>query len=292
MTTLGKRSTAEEALRGQNLNGKIAIITGASSGIGIETARVLAQAGADVTLAVRSVEAGEQAKAQMTGKVEVKKLDLTDFASIRAFAAAWGERPIDLLILNAGVMATPKGQTAQGFETQMGTNHLGHFLLTELLKPRLTPTARVVTVSSGLHTRGTRDGVLATLDSDKAYSQRTYSPFGAYGDSKLANILFVKGLAKRGVHAYALHPGVIATNLSRSMGFSGIIFRAVGGLFMKSVAQGAATSVYAATAPELEGQSGAYLSDCAVAEPSAPAKDDALIEQVWQLSEKAISASR
>ena len=140
--------------------------------------------------------------------------------------------------------------------------------------------------------RGTREGVLATLDSDKSYSQRKYSPFTAYGDSKLANILFAKGLAKRGIHAYALHPGVINTNLSRSMGFSGIIFRAVGGLFMKSVAQGAATSVYAATAPELESQSGAYLSDCAVVEPAGPAKDDALVEQVWKLSEKAISASR
>jgi NAD(P)-dependent dehydrogenase (short-subunit alcohol dehydrogenase family) len=227
----------------------------------------------------------------MSGKIEVKKLDLTDFASIRAFVAAWGDRPIDLLINNAGVMATPKGATAQGYEMQMGTNHLGHFLLTELLLPRLTPNARVVTVSSGLHTRGTREGVLATLDSDKSYSQRKYSPFTAYGDSKLANILFAKGLAKRGIHAYALHPGVINTNLSRSMGFSGIIFRAVGGLFMKSVAQGAATSVYAATAPELESQSGAYLSDCAVVEPAGPAKDDALVEQVWKLSEKAISAS-
>jgi NAD(P)-dependent dehydrogenase (short-subunit alcohol dehydrogenase family) len=292
MTTLGKRSTAEEALRGQNLSGKIAIVTGASSGIGIETARVLAKAGADVTLAVRSVEAGEQAKSQMSGKIEVKKLDLTDFASIRAFAAAWGDRPIDLLINNAGVMATPKGQTAQGYETQMGTNHLGHFLLTELLQPHFTPNARVVNVSSGIHTRGTREGVLATLDSDPTYSQRKYSPFGAYGDSKLANILFAKGLAKRGVRAFSLHPGVINTNLSRSMGFSGVIFRAVGGLFMKSVEQGAATSVYAATAPELEGQSGAYLSDCAVAEPAAPAKDDALVEQVWKLSEKAVSASR
>jgi NAD(P)-dependent dehydrogenase (short-subunit alcohol dehydrogenase family) len=300
MTTLGKRSTAEEALSGQSLKGRTAIVTGASSGIGVETTRVLALAGADVTLAVRSVEAGEKTKASLaaklpagSGSLTVAKLDLSDLSSVRAFAAAWGDRRLDLLVNNAGIMATPLGQTAQGFEQQMGTNHLGHFLLTELLVKNLerSPDARIVNVSSDLHRRGTGASVLATLGDDPRFAQRTYSRFAAYGDSKLANVLFTKGLAKRlppNVQAFALHPGVIATNLSRSIG-GGAVFRFFTRIFSKNVEQGAATTIFAAASPALKGKSGAYLSDCAEATPQREALDGALVDRVWELSQRAVA---
>ncbi len=238
MTTLGKRTTAREALRGTDLKGHFAIVTGASSGIGVETARALATAGADVMLAVRNVEAGEKTKAQLTselpagaGPLSVARLDLNDLASVREFVKTYlaSTRPLDLLINNAGIMAPPLGFTAQGYEQQMGTNHLGHFLLTQGLRERLekSAAARIVNVSSDLHRRGKADSVLATLDTDRKYASRKYSGFGAYGDSKLANVLFARGLAKRlpkNVLAFSLHPGVIPTNLSRAM-FGNSVFK-------------------------------------------------------------------
>ncbi len=299
MSKLGKRTTAEEALQGQSLKGKTAIVTGASSGLGVETTRVLSLAGADVTMAVRNVEAGEKVKAQLqaalppgSGKIDVKALDLSDLSSVRAFAAASGDGPLDLLINNAGIMAPPLGVTAQGFESQLGTNHLGHFLLTLLLEKRLkqSKAARVVTVSSDLHRRGTGASVLTTLENDRSFQSRKYSPFGQYGDSKLANVLFARGLAKRlpeNVKTFSLHPGVIPTNLSRSM-FGGAVFRVVGKLFMKSVEQGAATTIYAASAPELADKSGSYLSDCGVVKPMHEALDETLVERAWALSQKAV----
>jgi NAD(P)-dependent dehydrogenase (short-subunit alcohol dehydrogenase family) len=292
------RSTAEEVARGRSLAGRRVIVTGGAAGLGLETARVLAKAGADVTIACRSVAAGEAAAEEAKrsvngsgGSLRVSALDLADFASIRAFAER-EDAPIDLLINNAGVMATPLGWTAQGHEMQMGTNHLGHFLLTTLLLPKLTLRARVVNLSSKLHTSGTKDGVLATLESDKKYTARKYKPFGAYGDSKLANVLFTKALQKRlpkGVTTFSLHPGVIPTNLSRHMGLGGSIFRSVGSLFMKNVPQGAATTVFAAVAPELADHPGIYLSDCNEERPSAAASDEALAERVWQISEQIVA---
>lgn len=295
---LGSRTTAQEALQGQSLSGKQAIVTGASSGLGIETTRVLALAGANVVMAVRNVEAGEEVAADLraklpagSGTLEVQALDLSDLASVRRFTGAWGQRPLNLLINNAGVMATPESKTAQGFELQLGTNHIGHFALTTGLLPALerSKPSRIVVVSSGLHTRGKGDRILATLEGKPG----KYSPYGAYGDSKLANVLFAKALAKRlptGVEVFSLHPGVIPTPLSRSMGGLGAVFRTVGKLFMKTVEQGAATSIFAATAPQLAGQSGAYLSDCRVAQPTAEANDAALIDRVWAQSEQAIRA--
>lgn len=297
-TSFGKKTTAEQALQGQSLRGKTAIVTGASSGIGTETARVLAMAGANVVLAVRNPSSGEAVAATIrsalptsAGTVEVQTLDLGDLDSVRTFARAWRDsgRQLHLLVNNAGIMATPQGQTAQGYELQVGTNHLGHFALTTELLPVLgrSAPARIVTVSSDLHTRADGERLLAALEKKPT----SYSPFGAYGDSKLANVLFVKALARRlpaGVEAFSVHPGVIATNLTRSMGFSGTLFRIFGGLFMKTVPQGAATSVFAATAPELAGQSGAYLADCKVKAPSSAGVDAALAERVWTLSEQAI----
>lgn len=290
--SLNSRTTAEEALQGQSLAGKTAIVTGATSGIGTETARVLAKAGATVVLAVRNVKAGAELAKSLGGNVEAMELELGDLGSVRRFTDAWlvSGRPLHLLVNNAGIMATPQGQTTQGFELQVGTNHVGHFALTKALLPVLEKSApaRIVALSSKLHERGQGARLVAALEKKPT----DYSPFGAYGDSKLANVLFVKALAKRlpaGVEAFAVHPGVINTNLSRSMGVMGSIYRAVGGLFMKSIPQGAATSVYAATAPELKGQSGAYLADCAVTKTSAEGSDAELAEKVWALSEKALA---
>ncbi|MBL8910913.1 MAG: SDR family oxidoreductase [Archangium sp.] len=300
MTTLGSKSTAEQALQGQSLAGKTAIVTGATSGIGTETARVLALAGANVVFAVRSVKAGEELAAQLkaslpatAGTFTVEALDLGDLNSVRAFVKKWLDsgRAIHLLVNNAGIMATPQGTTPQGFELQVGTNHIGHFVLTTGLLPALEKAgeARIVTVSSDLHKRGNGQRLVSALQK----LPTDYSPFGAYGDSKLANVLFVKALAKRlpkGVEAFSLHPGVIKTNLTRSMGLSGTIFRVIGGLFMKSIPQGAATSVFAATAPELKGKSGAYLADCHVVDASKEGVDAELAEKVWKLTETAAQA--
>lgn len=300
---LSANSTAEEALRGRRLSGLNVVVTGATSGLGAETTRVLAKAGAHVILAVRRPDLGReiaehlgQSLPKNAGGLEVLPLDLSDLDSVRAFAAGFlaSGRPLDLLINNAGIMAVPQGRTKQGFELQVGTNHLGHFALTNALMPALkaAPSARVVSLSSAAHRQASPERLIASLSGKAA----RYSAFGMYGDSKLANILFVKALARRlppTVEAYALHPGVIATNLFQTKGLAGAAFKfvskTIGFLFMKTVPQGAATSVYAATAPELSGHSGAYLSNCAVATPKAYALDEALAEEVWTLSERCVA---
>ncbi|HET9957226.1 MAG TPA: SDR family oxidoreductase [Polyangiaceae bacterium] len=286
-------------MRGVSLAGKHAIVTGASSGLGVETARALSQAGANVVLAVRDVAAGERLAGTLVGagvgRVTVSPLDLSDLASVNAFVERHRGGPLDLLVNNAGIMATPLGYTRQGLELQLGTNHVGHVALTLGLLPTLEQSsgARVVTVSSALHSRGRGGRLLETLEQDLRYERRKYVPFDAYGDSKLANVLFTLELARRlppQVRAFSLHPGVIPTPLSRSLGVGGVLFRTLGAPFMKSVAQGAATSVFAATAPELDLHSGAYLSDCAIAMPSREATDPELAERVWRATEAFIKA--
>ncbi|GAA4689010.1 oxidoreductase [Nocardioides nanhaiensis] len=190
-------------------SGRTAVITGGNSGLGLETARALAGAGAHVVLAVRDTTKGEAAAARLSGSVEVRELDLADLASVRAFADAW-DRPLDLLVNNAGIMMVAQGRTADGFERQIGTNHLGHFALTNLLLPQVT--GRVVTVSSSLH-----NGPQVSLDDLDL--TRGYKPTRAYQQSKLANLLFTSELQRRltaagsPVLAMAAHPGYSATNL-------------------------------------------------------------------------------
>ncbi|MDQ3035634.1 MAG: SDR family oxidoreductase [Myxococcota bacterium] len=306
---LGKRTTALEALRGRRLDGRTAIVTGASSGIGIETVRALAFAGADVVLACRSVAAGEAVAATLraelsgdaarsggAGRLEVAALDLADLHSVRAFVDRFvaSGRTLDLLINNAGVMASPLTLTAQGIESQVGINHLGHFALTAGLLPVLGPQGRVINVASWAHTRGKGESVLETLTADRAFTTRRYSPYASYDDSKLANVLFTRGLAKRlapGQSVHSIHPGVIGTNLARSMGVIGKVFVFFLRLFAKSPAQGAATSVFAATAPELAGSSGSYLADCALASASPQGLDGELAERVWAASEQLVAAA-
>ncbi|WP_181804899.1 oxidoreductase, partial [Streptomyces shenzhenensis] len=195
------------------LTGRTAVVTGANSGLGFTAADALARAGAHVVFAVRDPERGRAAAARVNGSTEVRRLDLADLSSVREFAAGW-DRPLDLLINNAGVMMLPEQRTKDGFEMQFGTNHLGHFALTNLLLPYVTD--RVVTVSSGLHRGG--DGV---IHFDTPNLESSYTPTRAYAQSKLANLLFVLELQRRlteagsRVRALAAHPGYAATNLQR-----------------------------------------------------------------------------
>ncbi len=308
----GADTTTDEVIAGIDLTGKLAVVTGASAGIGVETARALASAGARVVMAVRDTAKGEKAAAQIRESVpeaqlEIRELDLGSLASIRAFGESFraDHDSLDLLINNAGVMACPQAQTSDGFDMQLGTNHLGHFALTGELLPALRKAAdagsdvRIVNLSSRGHFRG---GI--NFD-DPHYRSRPYDKFEAYGQSKSANILFTveleKRLADKGIHSFAVHPGVIATELSRHLNrddFKAMASRApAGALTLKSIPAGAATSVWAATSPDLAGQGGRYLEDVHVAEPADEARtqgvaphatDVEVAERLWAWSEDQI----
>jgi NAD(P)-dependent dehydrogenase (short-subunit alcohol dehydrogenase family) len=271
-TPFGFESTAAEVAEGVDLSGKRAIVTGAASGIGVETARALAGAGADVTLAVRNLEAGEQTAADIrssTGNdnVHVAPLELVDRSSIAAFVAGWSG-PLDILVNNAGVMAIPElTRTDQGYEMQFATNHLGHFALTLGLYEALVSavSARIVSVSSSAHL------LSPVILDDLHYRFRDYDPFGAYGQSKTANVLFAVGVSARwggeGIVANALMPGGIATALQRHVP-PGYLEegRRTRGVTLKTPEQGAATSVLLAASPLVDGVSGRYFEDCNEAE--------------------------
>ena len=272
-TPFGATSTALEVIHGVDLSGKRAIVTGGASGIGVETARALASAGADVTLAVRNLEAGEQTKKDIvasTGNddVHVAMLELVDRRSVRAFVDAW-TGPLHILVNNAGVMAAPLMRTAEGWEMQLATNHLGHFNLATGLHAALKQAgdARVVSVSSTGHLNG-------TVDFDDLFFQhgREYDPWVAYGQSKTANILFAVEATKRwaadGISVNALHPGGIHTNLQRHVTEEALaemrarISASPTPIVWKDVEQGAATSVLLAASPLVAGVSGRYFEDC------------------------------
>jgi NAD(P)-dependent dehydrogenase (short-subunit alcohol dehydrogenase family) len=271
-TPFGFDSTAAEVAEGIDLRGKSAIVTGGASGIGVETARALAGVGAAVTLAVRNIGDGETAAADIrasTGNdaVAVAPLELADPASIAAFVAAW-DKPLDILVNNAGVMAIQElTVTDRGYELQFATNHLGHFALAVGLHDALAAadSARIVSVSSSGHL------LSPVIFDDLHYAFRAYDPFGAYGQSKTANVLFAVEATRRwaedGITANALMPGGIATKLQRHVGGADYMkeaderFRRAGSA-LKTVEQGAATSVLLATAPSLEGIGGRYFEDC------------------------------
>lgn len=297
-------------------SGRTAVVTGANSGIGYVTARELARRGAAVTLACRSAARGRAAVIRLRGEVpgaevEFAALDLADLASVREFARAYAERHprLDLLVNNAGVMALPYGRTADGFETQFGVNHLGHFALTGLLLPRLraaAPGARIVNVSSGFHVLG--DVRPEDLDPDPARGADGYRRWTAYGRSKTANLLFTHELGRRftaagsTITAAAAHPGYASTNLhagasaqegrtlaSRAMALGN-------GLLAQPAASGALPTLYAATAPGV-GQDafhGPRLGWRGAPAPSWRAKrtlDDAAGERLWAASEKLTGVS-
>ena len=310
----GHETTTDQVLEGIALDGKLAVVTGGSGGLGAETARALASKGARVVIAARNVAKGEEVAreiAKSTGNhaIEVLELELGSLASIRAFASRFLDRhdTVHILVNNAGVMACPFGETADGFELQFGTNHLGHFLLTGLLAPALLKAApsRVVSLSSRGH------HMSPVVFDDIHFENRPYDKWQSYGQSKTANILLAveleRRLGARGVHAYAVHPGVIMTELSRHMtpdDFQDLQQRAAdrgAPMKLKPVEAGAATSVYAATAPELEGRGGMYLEDCHVAEVNdaeqaadgvrSYALDAEAAKRLWSLSEEAVGQS-
>ncbi len=271
-TPFGDESTAAEVVEGVDVAGKRAIVTGAASGIGIETARALAGAGAAVTLAVRRPDDGEKVAADIRSgsgndAVTVTPLELTDEASIKTFVGGWDE-PLDILVNNAGVMAIQElTLTDGGQEMQFATNHLGHFALAVGLHDAMAAagSARIVSVSSSGHLRS------PVVFDDLNYAFREYDPFGAYGQSKTANVLFAVEATRRwandGITANALMPGGIATNLQRHVGGPEYMKQAMerfrrAGVRLKTPEQGAATSVLLATYPALEGIGGRYFEDC------------------------------
>jgi NAD(P)-dependent dehydrogenase (short-subunit alcohol dehydrogenase family) len=299
----GHDTTTDEVLRGVDLTGRVAVVTGGTSGLGEETARAFAAAGATVVLTARDAEKGAATVAALREKVPAGDLtagvlDLTSLASVREFAAwllARHDR-VDILVNNAGVMATPFSRTADGFELQFGTNHLGHFLLTGLLAPALVrgAPARVVNLSSGGHVASD----VLWDDPNHLTTEADYDPWKAYGQSKTANILFTveldRRLAARGVRAYAVHPGMVATNLARNLTPSA--GKALGDRVAKAklppvkrVPAGAATQVWAAVAPELAEVGGIYLADCAPSDQHAPwALDPDAAARLWAMSEELV----
>ncbi|MGW6936879.1 oxidoreductase [Lentzea sp. NPDC054927] len=278
--------------------GRTVLVTGANSGLGLRTAQVLAARGAHVIMGCRSVQRGQTARKAVAGSAEVLELDLADLSSVRAAADTVSGKVggLDVLINNAGIMAVPNGRTADGFERQFGTNHLGHAALTWLLLPALRqrPGARVVTVASLAHQYGRID-----FD-DPNWERRPYSYRGSYGQSKLANILFARELERRSsdVTSIAAHPGITVTDLTDNMASAhNSLFLRLGGkishLFSQSVEMGALPQLYAATSPDARG--GQYYGPDsfngmrgypAVARMTAAARDDLAANRLWELTIK------
>src|SRR6202047_4922446 len=291
----GATSTTDEVLSGVNLQGKRILVTGVSAGIGVETARSLAAHGAHVVGAARDLTKAEPATTQVRsdaaengGSFELIKLDLANLKSVRACAdelVAKGE-PFDVIIANAGVMATPFGHTADGFETQFGTNHLGHFVLVNRIAPLMGAGSRLINLSSSGHR-------FSNVDLDDPNFERTpYEPFVAYGRSKTANILFAVAFderhRERGVRAAAIHPGGIRTELGRHLGqgqVQSIIEQMNKQLAAegkapfqwKTIPQGAATAVWAGVGAPADGLGGQYCENCHVGQIVA---DDAIISAI------------
>jgi NAD(P)-dependent dehydrogenase (short-subunit alcohol dehydrogenase family) len=295
-TPFGAQTTAAEVLKGVDLTGKRAIVTGGASGIGVETARALAKAGADVTIAVRDLEAGRQTAKIID--VQTAHLDLADLDSVATFVADW-DGPLHILVNNAGMMASPEAHTPEGWEMQFATNHLGHFALATGLYPALRAAggARVVSVSSSAHQRS------PVVFDDIQFAHRPYEPWAAYGQSKTANVLFAVEATRRwagdGILINALHPGGIRTNLQRYVSDEELNrLRGTNSPAWKTPEQGAATSVLAAASPLLDGVSGRYLEDCNEAGPHQPgtrrgvaayALDPEAAARLWIVSEEMLA---
>jgi NAD(P)-dependent dehydrogenase (short-subunit alcohol dehydrogenase family) len=307
-TQFGAETTAEEAARNIDLSGQTIVITGGSAGLGVETARVLAGCGARIVSVVRDEAKGRAAAATIlesvpNAEIEIAVLDLFQLDSVRRGADDIAKRfsRIDRLINNAGVMACPLGRTAQGLDTQLGTNHLGHFVLTARLIPQLLAAspARIVNLSSAGHR------LSPFRFDDPFFNEDDYNKWTAYGQAKTANVLFSVALDERfkdrGIRSYAVHPGAIRTELGRHMDENDIkdlMQRRPQNepMTFKQIPQGAATTVWTATAPELDGRGGIYCEDCGVAEriedPNVGrgvlswALDREAAERLWSLSEE------
>ncbi|MFD5405515.1 MULTISPECIES: SDR family NAD(P)-dependent oxidoreductase [Streptomyces] len=297
----GAHSTADDVLAGVDLSGKLAIVTGGYSGLGLETTKALVKAGARVVVPARRPDTAKEALAGLDG-VEQDVLDLGDLDSVRAFAERFlaSGRTVDLVIDNAGIMACPETRVGPGWEAQFATNHLGHFALVNHLWPAIEPGgARVVSVSSRAHH-------FSGMRWDDVHWRTGYDKWQAYGQAKTANVLFAVHLdklgAERGVRAFSLHPGGILTPLQRHLPKAEMVERgwideqgnALNPSGFKSPEQGAATQVWAATSPQLDGMGGVYLEDCDIAEPAvdgdqsggvrAWATDPEQAARLWTLS--------
>lgn len=286
-TSFDADSTAEDVTAGLDLSGKTILLTGCNSGLGLETMRVLALRGARVIGTARTREKAENACKSLDGDTRGVVCELGDLASVRA-AIQQIDEPLDAIIANAGVMAIQQRELIEGVEAHLFTNHVAHFVLVNGLLERLRPNGRVVMLSSGAHAYA-KGG---NINFDDLGWNHDYTPWAAYGVSKLANILYAKELAKRlpaGQTANALHPGVIYTPLWRHIPAPDAD-RLKSNLRFKSVPQGAATQVFVATHPSLSGVSGAYFSDCHVAEPTAPALDEALAKHLWQATAQLVAS--
>ncbi|KAJ8536794.1 hypothetical protein K7X08_035195 [Anisodus acutangulus] len=293
-------STAEEVTQGIDGSALTAIVTGASSGIGAETARVLALRGVHVIMGVRNVSAGKQVKEEILGdvpqaKIDALELDLSSLASVRNFASNYNSLglPLNLLINNAGIMATPFALSKDKIELQFATNYVGHFLLTNLLLDTMKRTAcqsrkegRIINVSSRRHKFSYNEGIRF----DKINDQQGYNGLSAYGQSKLANVLHANELASHlkdedvEITANSLHPGAIATNLFRQHSIISGIVNLIGKHVMKNVQQGAATTCYVALHPDVKGVSGKYYADCNIADVSSQANDAGLAKKLWDFT--------
>jgi NAD(P)-dependent dehydrogenase (short-subunit alcohol dehydrogenase family) len=301
-TRFTAESTAAEVVADTDLRGRRAVVTGGSSGIGIETARALASAGAEVTLAVRDTAAGERVAAAIVSddpaaRVSVLELDLARPASVHAFASSW-YGPLHILVNNAGIMATPLSLTERGWEMQFATNHVGHFALATGLRSALSLAqgARIVAVSSAGHFFS------PVVFDDIHFDRRPYDPWSAYGQSKTANILFAVAASSRwaddGIAANSLMPGNIHTRLQRYVPTEQMAQMAAGAEW-KSAAQGAATSVFLACSPLLEGVGGRYFVDCNEAEVSdrsattvaSYAVDPEQADRLWEVSSELLDDS-
>ncbi|KAJ8491608.1 hypothetical protein OPV22_013329 [Ensete ventricosum] len=304
----GSASTAEQVTDGIDASHLTVIITGGASGIGAETTRVFALRGAHVIIAARNTAAANDVQQRIlqctpTAKVDVLKLDLSSLKSVRAFADKFLslDLPLNILINNAGVMFCPYQLSEDGIEMQFATNHLGHFLLTNLLLDKMKTTAkktgiegRIVNLSSIAHLNTYEEGIWF----DKLNHKEVYSDKKAYGQSKLANILHANELSRRlkedgaNITVNSVHPGLILTNLMRHSFHLMRVLKLLTFIFWKNVPQGAATTCYVALHPNLKGVTGKYFLDCNEEKPSCMARDETLAEKLWDFSEKLVGSTK
>lgn len=291
------RSTADDVLAGVDLFGRVAVVTGANAGIGFEAARALAGRGAEVHLACRDRVKGERARDRILerhpgARVQLGQLDLASLASVRDYARGFGPPRVDILLCNAGLITWGYKETRDGFERVVGVSHIGHVELFSGLRERLARAgrSRLVMVSSQSHR------LPRTLDFSRfPFPRQKYRSLLAYGQAKLCNALFAAEVQRRysdlGITAASLHPGsMIPTEISRGSRLTRSVFALVTP-FTKSVAQGAATSVYCATAPEVEENAGGYFADCAPKKPSREAQDPAVARRLWDVTRELIDAA-
>lgn len=288
----GYGSTAEQVTENLSLAGKNILVTGCNSGLGAESIRVLAKRGALILGTARTLEKAREAVGSYGSNHIALECELANPSSVFACVTEIKKLGIklDAIIANAGIMALPKLEKAYGYELQFFTNHIGHFILVTGLLDSLTETGRVVMLSSGAHTRAPKDGI----EFDNLRGEKSYSPWGNYGQSKIANLLFAKELARKfeGTQktANAVHPGVIQTNLARNMNpILQFLFGLTSSLFLKSVAQGAATQIYVATHPSLANVSGEYFADNNISKCREDANNVELAKKLWEVSEKIVS---